>query len=123
MAPTTTRPAADILASASALASSLTDQSSSLAAYYLKVMTKWSTSTLEETQTWLEKEQARLGKLASRKGAIAGKKLDELRMKQNVRQTQPCHGMVGALVGCFLTLTIIAFSRLLSSIGTKRNRF
>lgn len=82
MAPTATRP--DVLSSASALAASLTDQSSALASYYIKVMTKWSTATVEEAQAWIETESARLSKLASRKGSIAGKKLDELKMKQNV---------------------------------------
>lgn len=82
-APTATRPA--LLESASALASSLTDKSSEMASYYIKVMTKWSEATsLADAQAWIVKETERLGKLASRKGTIAGKKLDELRMKQNV---------------------------------------
>ncbi|ORY56814.1 thioredoxin-like protein [Leucosporidium creatinivorum] len=82
-APTATRPA--LLESASALASSLTDKSSEMASYYIKVMTKWSEATsLADAQAWIVKETERLGKLASRKGTIAGKKLDELKMKQNI---------------------------------------
>lgn len=48
-------------------------------------MTKWSEATsLADAQAWIHKETERLGKLASRKGTIAGKRLDELKMKQNV---------------------------------------
>lgn len=38
----------------------------------------------EGAKEWIEKEIVRLGKLASKKGAVAGKKLDELTMKKNV---------------------------------------
>lgn len=82
LSPTATRP--DLLASASALAASITGPTSELAAYYIKVMSKWVGETAPEAEAWIEKEKVRLGKLASRKGAIAGKKLDELKMKQNV---------------------------------------
>lgn len=59
-----------------------------MAAYYLRVMDKYSdtaSTSVSDAQTWIEKEVQRLGKLMSRKGAIAGKKMDELKMKQNVR--------------------------------------
>lgn len=38
----------------------------------------------EAGQAWVKKEGERLGKMASRKGTIAAKKLEEMRMKQNV---------------------------------------
>ncbi|KAM0789802.1 hypothetical protein ACM66B_006654 [Microbotryomycetes sp. NB124-2] len=82
MNPTATRPT--LVESASAVASSLSDKSSSLASYYIKVMTKFATSSLEEAQAWIDKETTRLGKVMSNKGAIAGAKLDELKMKQNI---------------------------------------
>lgn len=47
-------------------------------------MSKFLTSA-EGAEAWVKKEGERLGKMASRKGAIAGKKLEELRMKQNVK--------------------------------------
>lgn len=80
--PTATR--SNLLASASAIAKSLTDQSAGLADYYLKVMAKYVDSA-EGVQSWLVSESDRLGKLASKKGSVAAKKLEELRMKQNVR--------------------------------------
>ena len=79
--PTATR--TNLLASASAIAKTLTDGSAGLADYYLKVMAKYVDSA-EGVQTWLVSESERLGKLASKKGSVAAKKLDELRMKQNV---------------------------------------
>ncbi|GAA5931109.1 hypothetical protein JCM1841_000014 [Sporobolomyces salmonicolor] len=85
LTPSATRPA--LLSSASALASSLTDSSSSLATYYLKLMTKWagaSGAQLEDARAWIAKESERLGKLAGRKGKVAVKQLEEARMKQNV---------------------------------------
>ncbi|GAA5837761.1 hypothetical protein JCM11251_002316 [Rhodosporidiobolus azoricus] len=83
--PTATRP--DLLASASSIASSLTDSSSSLVSYYLKVFNKFADASgeqLEEAKQWVEKERARLGKLAGKKGQVAVKKLEEARMKQNI---------------------------------------
>lgn len=46
-------------------------------------MTKFSESA-EGANEWIEKESARLGRIAGGKGKVGGKKLDELRMKQNV---------------------------------------
>ncbi|GAA6033527.1 hypothetical protein JCM8097_001438 [Rhodosporidiobolus ruineniae] len=80
--PTATRPA--LLSSASALASSLTDSSSALASYYLKLFTKFSSLAPSEALDWIEKERTRLGKLASKKGQVAAKKIEEARMKQNI---------------------------------------
>jgi protein disulfide-isomerase A6 len=51
-------------------------------------MSKWVGESAEDAEEWITKEKARLGKLASRKGTIAGKKLDELKMKQNVSNAQ-----------------------------------
>ncbi|BGP20704.1 hypothetical protein JCM10213v2_008867 [Rhodosporidiobolus nylandii] len=85
LAPTATRPA--LLSSASALASSLGDSSSSLASYYLKLFTKWSdlsADSVEDAKAWIEKERTRLGKIASKKGSVAVKKIEEARMKQNI---------------------------------------
>ncbi|KAK4051555.1 hypothetical protein OIV83_002695 [Microbotryomycetes sp. JL201] len=82
MNPTATRPS--LVESASAVASSLTDKSSALASYYIKVMTKFASSTVEDAQAWIDKETTRLGKLMSNKGAITGAKRDELKMKQNI---------------------------------------
>lgn len=73
-----------ILDSATSLATSFATDSSALASYYLKIMNKY-VGSVEGAKEWVEKEGERLGKMASKKGAIAGKKLDELRMKQNVR--------------------------------------
>jgi hypothetical protein len=84
--PTATRPA--LLSSASALASSLTDSSSSLASYYIKIFTKYqdlAEDSVEDAKAWVENERVRLGKIASKKGQVAAKKIDEARMKQNVR--------------------------------------
>ncbi|KAK4056384.1 hypothetical protein OIO90_002527 [Microbotryomycetes sp. JL221] len=83
MSPTATRPA--LLESASAVASSLSDEASSLASYYVKVMTKFTQSSVEEIQTWINKETTRLNKLMSNgKKSISGRQLDELKMKQNI---------------------------------------
>ncbi|GAA5884211.1 hypothetical protein JCM6882_002181 [Rhodosporidiobolus microsporus] len=89
LTPTATRPA--LLSSASALASSLTDSSSSLASYYLKLFNKWadiaadeSGEKVQEAREWIEKERTRLGKIAGKKGQVAVKKLEEARMKQNI---------------------------------------
>lgn len=84
LVPTATRP--DLLSSASALASSFTSSSSSpLAAYYVKVMTKLdSLPNVEEAKAWIEKERARLAKLAAKKGSVTAQKIDEARMKSNV---------------------------------------
>jgi len=65
-----------LLASASALASTITEPSREL---YLRVMNK-----LVQSSDYLEVESARLKKLAERKGVVAGKKLDELRIKENI---------------------------------------
>lgn len=46
-------------------------------------MTKW-LENAEGAQDWLKKESERLGKMLSKKGSLAGKKLDELQMRQNV---------------------------------------
>lgn len=46
-------------------------------------MTKF-VENAEDAQAWFVKEGDRLGKLAGAKGAVAGKKLDEFKMKQNV---------------------------------------
>lgn len=60
-------------------------------------MTKWSEAKeVQEVEAWIEKERVRLGKLASRKGAIAGKKLDELKMKQNVSRIDDGAGVLHA---------------------------
>ncbi|KAK4703442.1 hypothetical protein P7C70_g2777, partial [Phenoliferia sp. Uapishka_3] len=72
-----------ILASASELASTLKEDTTALAEYYVKVMTKW-VENAEGAKEWIAKETERLGKLASKKGAVAGKKLDELEMKRNL---------------------------------------
>ena len=82
MSPTATRP--NVLESASAVASSLTDKSSALASYYVKVMSKFASTSLEEAREWIDKESTRLGKMLSNKGSITGQKRDELTMKQNV---------------------------------------
>ncbi|KDE07233.1 hypothetical protein MVLG_02455 [Microbotryum lychnidis-dioicae p1A1 Lamole] len=82
LSPTAERP--KILSQASSIASSLTDSSSENAAYYIKIMTKYLSSSVEEMEAWIKKESERLSKMLSRKGAIAGKKLDELRAKQNI---------------------------------------
>ena len=81
LGPAASRP--DILASASALAETLKLDTSALAEYYVKVMSKWVESA-EGAKEWIAKETERLGKLAAKKGAVAGKKLDELTMKRNV---------------------------------------
>ncbi|BGP28039.1 hypothetical protein JCM10295v2_007026 [Rhodotorula toruloides] len=86
--PTATRPS--ILESASAIVSSLTSASSSdqLANYYVKVMNRFKdvadASGVDEARTWVEKERVRLGKIASKRGQVAIKKLEEARMKQNI---------------------------------------
>lgn len=88
--PTATRPS--ILESASAIVSSLTSASSSdqLANYYVKVMNRFKdvadASGIDEARAWVEKERTRLGKIASKRGQVAVKKLEEARMKQNVRR-------------------------------------
>ncbi|BGP58524.1 hypothetical protein JCM8202_001188 [Rhodotorula sphaerocarpa] len=88
LAPTATRPS--LLASASALASSLTspEDGSPLAAYYVKVMSKVDSfgDDLDSARAWVDKERVRLGKLAAKKGQVAAKKLDEARMKENILQ-------------------------------------
>ncbi|KAL8292900.1 hypothetical protein RQP46_000594 [Phenoliferia psychrophenolica] len=73
----------DILASAAALATTLKDDTTALAEYYTKVMGKFVESA-DGAKEWIAKETERLGKLASKKGAVAGKKLDELTMKKNI---------------------------------------
>ncbi|GAA5974590.1 hypothetical protein JCM11641_007014 [Rhodosporidiobolus odoratus] len=87
LTPTATRPA--LLSSASALASSLgTSTSNSLSSYYLKVFDKFASLDTPESVTaakeWVEKERLRLGKIASKKGSVAVKKMEEARMKQNI---------------------------------------
>lgn len=72
-----------ILESAITLAENLATDSTALASYYIKIMTKY-TGSIDGAQEWVKKEGERLGKMAGKKGAIAGKKLDELRMKQNI---------------------------------------
>lgn len=54
-----------------------------LAEYYVKIMSKF-VEGAEEAQAWIAKESERLGKLAAKKGIVTMKKLEELRMKQNV---------------------------------------
>lgn len=81
LGPAASRP--DLLATASALAETLKDDTTALAAYYVRVMGKFAENA-EDAQSWIAKEVERLGKLASKKGAVAGKKLDELTMKRNV---------------------------------------
>ncbi|KAI5479858.1 protein disulfide-isomerase A6 [Pseudohyphozyma bogoriensis] len=61
----------------------LKSESEALASYYVKIMAKYVESA-EGAQEWIKKETERLGKLGARKGAVAGKKLDELKMKQNI---------------------------------------
>ncbi|KWU45274.1 thioredoxin-domain-containing protein, partial [Rhodotorula sp. JG-1b] len=83
LVPTATRP--DLLSSASALASSLASSSSPLAGYYVKIMTKLdSLPNVEEAKAWIERERARLAKLAAKKGSVTAQKIDEARMKSNV---------------------------------------
>lgn len=84
--PTAVRSA--ILASASEVASQITDSSAALSAYYLKVMAKF-VEDAEGAEAWVKKEGERLGKMASKRGKIAGAKLDELKMRQNVRRLLP----------------------------------
>jgi protein disulfide-isomerase A6 len=82
LGPTSSR--SSILAQAAETVSTLAgDSSSALASYYVKIMTKFSESA-EGANEWIEKESARLGRIAGGKGKVGGKKLDELRMKQNV---------------------------------------
>lgn len=54
-----------------------------MAAYYQKVMGKF-VDSVEGAKEWIEKEKVRLGKIAGKKGAVAGKQLDEIKMKKNV---------------------------------------
>ncbi|BGO96092.1 hypothetical protein NBRC10512_007202 [Rhodotorula toruloides] len=88
LVPTATRPS--ILESAFAIVSSLTSASSSdqLANYYVKVMNRFKdvadASGVDEARAWVEKERIRLGKIASKRGQVAAKKLEEARMKQNI---------------------------------------
>ncbi|GAA5820361.1 hypothetical protein JCM3770_002782 [Rhodotorula araucariae] len=87
LAPTATRP--DLLASASAIASSLaSDTGSTLSAYYLRIFTKFAdvsgSEGVEAAKAWVNKERERLGKLASKKGQVAVAKLEEAKMKQNI---------------------------------------
>lgn len=55
-----------------------------LAEYYVKVMTKFADG-VDDGLAWVKSESARLAKLASQKGKLAGRKFDEIRMKHNVR--------------------------------------
>ena len=91
--PTAVRSA--ILASASEVAAQLSDAQAALSAYYLKVMAKF-VEDAEGAEAWIKKEGERLGKMASKRGTIAGKKLDELRMRQNVRFRFGCVKRTGA---------------------------
>ncbi|GAA6061526.1 hypothetical protein JCM10212_004516 [Sporobolomyces blumeae] len=85
LSPSATRPA--LLASASALSSSLTTRASQMSAYYLKLMTKWAElaeDNVDDAKRWIEGESKRLEKLASRKGKVQVSKLEEAKMKQNI---------------------------------------
>lgn len=54
-----------------------------LAAYYTKIMAKF-VDSVEGAKEWIDKESTRLGKIAGKKGAVAGKQLDEIKMKKNI---------------------------------------
>lgn len=58
-------------------------KSEGLAEYYVKIMSKFLEGA-EEAQNWIAKESERLGTLAAKKGTVTMKKLEELKMKQNV---------------------------------------
>lgn len=56
--------------------------------YYLRLFKKWEQSTesnVGEAKEWIEKELKRLRKLAQKKGQIQVQKLEEVKMKQNVK--------------------------------------
>ncbi|GAA5902119.1 endoplasmic reticulum resident protein 29 [Sporobolomyces salmoneus] len=55
--------------------------------YYLRLFKKWSElaeDNVGEAKEWIEKELARLKKLAQKKGQIQVEKLEEVKMKQNI---------------------------------------
>merc|ERR1712093_761381 len=71
---------ATVVAQAKEAAAQLTgDANATAAAYYIKVMDKLSSSS-----DWVQTELARLQKMASKRGAMAGKQLDDLQMRQNI---------------------------------------
>ncbi|KAM0754175.1 thioredoxin-domain-containing protein [Meredithblackwellia eburnea MCA 4105] len=73
----------ELLATATSLAQTLSEETEGMSEYYVKVMKKW-VEDVEGAKEWIAKEGERLTKLASKKGAVAGKKLDELTMKKNI---------------------------------------
>lgn len=79
--PTSTRDS--LLASASAIAQSLTTSADDLSAYYLKIMGKW-LNDAEGARTWLISEGERLGKMANKKGSVTASLIEQLRQKQNI---------------------------------------
>ncbi|GAA99389.1 uncharacterized protein L969DRAFT_73327 [Mixia osmundae IAM 14324] len=66
----------ELVNEAKTFAESLTNSSAS---YYVKVMNKLAVSS-----DYLETESKRLSKLAEKKGQLAGRKLDELQIRQNI---------------------------------------
>lgn len=56
--------------------------------YYLRLFQKWADlaeDNVGDAKDWVEKESNRLKKLATKKGQIQVQKLEEVKMKQNVR--------------------------------------
>ena len=85
---TTTTGARDaIVAQAKALAAEVQGGKldKTAASYYVKVMEK-----LEGSNDWAGKELARLQKMASKKGALAGKQLEDLQVSLNWHIRVPC---------------------------------
>ncbi|KAK9893744.1 thioredoxin-domain-containing protein [Cystobasidium minutum MCA 4210] len=81
---TTTTGARDaIVAQAKALAAEVQGGKldKTAASYYVKVMEK-----LENSSDWAVKELARLQKMTSKKGSMAGKQLEDLQIRQNILQ-------------------------------------
>lgn len=71
---------ADLLAQAKSLAEKLKVPAELTAAgYYIKVFEK-----LSQSSDWAQKELLRLQKLASKRTAMAGKQLDDMRIRQNI---------------------------------------
>ncbi|BGP52135.1 hypothetical protein JCM10450v2_008106 [Rhodotorula kratochvilovae] len=127
LAPTATRP--DLLASASAIASSLAaDTGSALSAYYLRIFAKFADVTdsegVEAAKAWVAKERERLGKLASKKGQVAVAKLEEAKMKQNIlaafaeaKATASSVSSVAAATASSVSSVASASASSLSSVG------
>lgn len=58
--------------------------------YYLRLFKKWSQlaeDNVGDAKLWIDKELARLRKLAAKKGQIQVEKLEEVKMKQNVSRS------------------------------------